>query len=81
MSVNRLGKGLEALIRPKKDQKKKPSKKPVTIKSGITEIPLKDIRPNPNQPRRDFDKSALDELAASIKEKGVVTPVEFREVS
>ena len=80
MSVNRLGKGLEALIRPKKDQKKKPSKKPVTIKSGITEIPLKDIRPNPNQPRRDFDKSALDELAASIKEKGVVTPVTVREV-
>ena len=80
MSVNRLGKGLEALIRPKKDQKKKPFKKPVAAKPGITEIPLKDIRPNPNQPRRDFDESALDELAASIKEKGVVTPVTVREV-
>ena len=56
MSVNRLGKGLEALIRPKKDQKKKPFKKPVAAKPGITEIPLKDIRPNPNQPRRDFDE-------------------------
>ena len=80
MSVNRLGKGLEALIRPKKDQKKKPFKKPVAAKPGITEIPLKDIRPNPNQPRRDFDEFALDELAASIKEKGVVTPVTVREV-
>jgi ParB family chromosome partitioning protein len=80
VSVNRLGKGLEALIRPKKDQKKKPSKKPVAAKPGITEIPLKDIRPNPNQPRRYFDESALDELAASIKEKGVVTPVTVREV-
>ena len=81
MSVNRLGKGLEALIRPKKDQKKKPSKKPVNVKPGITEIPLKDIRPNPNQPRRDFDEFALDELAASIREKGVVTPVTVREIS
>ena len=80
MSVKRLGKGLEALIRPESEQKKTPSKKPVSAKSGITEIPLKAIRPNPNQPRRNFDESALDELAASIKEKGVVTPVTIREV-
>ena len=80
MSVNRLGKGLEALIRPEAEQKKKPAKKPTIAKPGVTEIPLKDIRPNPNQPRRDFDESALEELAASIKEKGIVTPVTVREV-
>jgi ParB family chromosome partitioning protein len=78
VSVNRLGKGLEALIRPEAEQKKKLSKKPAAIKPGVTEIPLKEIRPNPNQPRRDFDESALEELAASIKEKGVVTPVTVR---
>ena len=80
MSVNRLGKGLEALIRPEAEQKKKPAKKPTIAKPGVTEIPIKDIRPNPNQPRRDFDESALEELAASIKEKGIVTPVTVREV-
>lgn len=80
MSVNRLGKGLSALIRPEEEQKKQPPKKSGKTKPGVTNIPLKDIRPNPNQPRRDFDEVALDELAASIKEKGVVTPVTVREV-
>ena len=79
MSVNRLGKGLEALIRPEAEQKKKPGKTPAATKPGVTEIPLKEIRPNPNQPRRDFDESALEELAASIKEKGVLTPVTVRD--
>jgi len=78
VSVNRLGKGLEALIRPEAEQKKKPGNKPVATKPGVTEIPLKEIRPNPNQPRRDFYELALEELAASIKEKGVVTPVTVR---
>ena len=70
---------MEALIRPEAEQKKKPDKKPVATKPGVTEIPLKEIRPNPNQPRRDFDELALEELAASIKEKGVVTPVTVRD--
>ncbi len=80
MSVNRLGKGLEALIRPVTEQKKKPSKKPAIPESGVTEIPLKEIRSNPNQPRRNFDESSLEELAASIKEKGILTPVTVRMV-
>ena len=79
MSVKRLGKGLEALIRPKSEQKK-PIVKTITTKPGVMELPLKNIRPNPTQPRRDFDESALDELVASIKEKGVLTPVTVREV-
>jgi len=80
VSVNRLGKGLEALIRPVTEQKKKPSKKPAIPESGVTEIPLKEIRSNPNQPRRNFDESSLEELAASIKEKGILTPVTVRMV-
>ena len=80
MSVKRLGKGLEALIRPVAEQKKSPSIQKTSSKPGVTEIPLKDIRPNPNQPRRDFDETSLDELSASIKAKGVLTPVTVRVV-
>ena len=37
------------------------------------------ISPNPNQPRTDFDETALQELAASIKEIGIITPVTLRQ--
>tara|TARA_X000001036_G_scaffold89213_1_gene81505 strand:+ start:251 stop:1129 length:879 start_codon:yes stop_codon:yes gene_type:complete len=77
VSSNRLGKGLGALIRPEKESKKKPSKKSID-KPGIMEVRVKDIHPNPNQPRREFDQNALEELANSIKLKGVVTPVTVR---
>ena len=79
MSVNRLGKGLEALIRPEKEQKKKRIKKASFNKTGVTKIDIKDIVPNPNQPRRDFNQTTLDDLTASIKEKGVITPITVRE--
>jgi len=72
-----LGKGLGALIRPEKESKKKPSKKSID-KPGITEVRVKDIHPNPNQPRREFDQNALEELANSIKLKGVITPITVR---
>jgi len=79
VSVNRLGKGLEALIRPEKEQKKKRIKKASFNKTGVTKIDIKDIVPNPNQPRRDFNQTTLDDLMASIKEKGVITPITVRE--
>ena len=81
MLNNRLGKGLEALIRPeKKEPKKKKRTKRTSTSSGISEILISDIRPNPNQPRREFDKATLEELASSIKLKGVVTPITVRRV-
>jgi len=80
VSDNRLGKGLEALIRPEKEIKKKRSVKRSKIASGVTEIAIKEIRPNPNQPRREFDQLALEELASSIMLKGVVTPITVRTV-
>lgn len=42
------------------------------------EIPVDEIMPNPYQPRRHFDISHLEELAASIKQVGVITPVSVR---
>jgi len=41
-------------------------------------VPIENIRPNPDQPRRHFDETALDELAASIREKGVIQPLIVR---
>ncbi|MED5218979.1 MAG: ParB/RepB/Spo0J family partition protein [Candidatus Neomarinimicrobiota bacterium] len=80
MSADRLGRGLEALIRPKTERKKSQIVRSASPeKSGVTKIPIKSIKPNPKQPRRDFDENALAELAASIKEKGVVTPITVRE--
>ena len=43
--------------------------------SDILEIPVGDIRPNPYQPRKSFDKEALDELATSIRNYGVFQPI------
>ena len=80
MSSNRLGKGLEALIRPEKEPKKKKRIKKSSTNPGVTEILISDIRPNPNQPRREFDETTLEELASSIKLKGVVTPITVRPV-
>ena len=80
MSADRLGRGLEALIRPKTERKKSQIVQSASPENpGVAKIPIKSIKPNPNQPRRDFDENALAELAASIKEKGVVTPITVRE--
>ncbi len=45
---------------------------------GLREIPIERIRPNPEQPRRSFASEALEELAASIREKGVLQPLILR---
>ncbi|WP_134702320.1 ParB/RepB/Spo0J family partition protein [Ammoniphilus sp. YIM 78166] len=66
--VKRLGKGLDALI---------PSLH-VEENDQIIEVHLSEIRPNPYQPRKDFDEKALDELAESIKEHGIIQPIIVR---
>lgn len=47
----------------------------------LIEIPVEQISVNPNQPRKIFDATALDELAASIKASGVIQPVVVRRVN
>lgn len=49
--------------------------------SNLSEIPLGQIEPNPNQPRREFDEDALRELAASIREIGIIQPVTLRQTA
>jgi ParB family chromosome partitioning protein len=46
--------------------------------TGLREIPAELIRPNPNQPRRDFDDEALLALAESVKARGILQPVVVR---
>ena len=48
--------------------------------SNLLEVPLVAIDPNPNQPRGEFNKEALQELANSIKEIGIVQPVTLRQM-
>ena len=73
---NVLGRGLGALIA---DADEEPVTREVIV-SAIQELNLSDIRPNPFQPRTEFDEEALNELAASIKSIGIVQPITVRAV-
>jgi ParB family chromosome partitioning protein len=63
-----LGKGLEALIPP------------APSPAGVTEVEVDRIVPNPRQPRQALDPEALQELATSIEEQGLVQPLVVTEV-
>lgn len=67
---NALGRGLDSLI-PMDDV-------PARGSSAINNIPLGRITPNPDQPRTTFDEEALAELAASIRELGIIQPLSLR---
>ena len=67
------GRGLDALI-DTSDVKTQGS-------SNLNEIPISQIEPNPDQPRREFDEEALQELADSIKTMGIIAPITLRQMS
>lgn len=50
-------------------------------KKDITYIKIENIRPNPYQPRKKFDKAALEELCESIKQYGVLQPINVRKIT
>jgi ParB family chromosome partitioning protein len=62
-----LGKGLDALIPT--------GQKATSGEGGITQIPVDAIQRNPRQPRENFDEGELENLAASIREHGVIQPL------
>lgn len=70
---NALGRGLDALL-SMDDVKTEGS-------SSINEIELSKIAVNPNQPRREFDEEALQELSDSIAEIGIIQPITLRKMS
>ena len=67
-----LGKGLDALI-PSRDTDEITSQR--TSSPGVLLIPIESIHPNPQQPRSHLDEEALNELAASIREHGILQPL------
>ncbi|MDE6694173.1 MAG: ParB/RepB/Spo0J family partition protein, partial [Muribaculaceae bacterium] len=67
---NALGRGLDALISM--------DDAPAHGSSAISDIEISKISPNPDQPRQSMDEEALDELAASIRELGIIQPLSLR---
>lgn len=65
-----LGKGLGALLGESALSEPSPD--------GAVRLPLQKVEPNPLQPRKTFEPEALDELAASIREHGVIQPLTVR---
>jgi ParB family chromosome partitioning protein len=65
-----LGRGFDALIPKDLDQSMLEEDK-----NRIQNLLISDIRPNPDQPRREFDSKALEELSLSIKSHGVMQPI------
>ena len=53
----------------------------MVLHQEVKYIPINAIRPNPYQPRKNFDKRALDELSQSIKTYGVIQPISVRQIS
>ncbi len=72
---NALGRGLGALLEDSDSGSKEQAAKEV---SSINEISLDKIDVNPFQPRTNFDKEALEELAESIKVQGIIQPITVR---
>ncbi|MBR2244861.1 MAG: ParB/RepB/Spo0J family partition protein [Prevotella sp.] len=67
------GRGLDALIDTGSEVRTQGS-------SNLNEIAISQIEPNPNQPRREFDQEALQELANSIHEVGIIQPITLRQM-
>ena len=73
-----LGMGLQALLGDVARPAGAPAGEPATSRGGVREVEVARIRPNPNQPRVHFDEESLDELADSIRERGVLQPILLR---
>ncbi|MBR4757437.1 MAG: ParB/RepB/Spo0J family partition protein, partial [Bacteroidaceae bacterium] len=67
-----LGRGLEVLMRTDEVH--------TGGSSSINEVRISAIHANPNQPRREFDETALKELADSIREIGIIQPITVRDM-
>jgi ParB family chromosome partitioning protein len=83
MSGERPGKGLGMGLQALLGEAARPAPAPGSgdappSRGGVREVELARIRPNPNQPRVQFDEEALDELAESIRQRGVLQPILLR---
>ncbi len=68
MAKRALGRGIDALIQQVDEDSSIASK-------DVTSVYLRNLQPNPNQPRKSFDEESLRELAESIRQQGVLQPI------
>ncbi len=69
---NRLGRGLAALLGEAANESARDNN------AAKRFVPIELVRPNPNNPRRDFDEKSLSELSESVREKGILQPILVR---
>ena len=76
----RLGRGLEALLAMKAPEPRNPTaaNSDANSASGLQQVRLSEIRPNPYQPRKEFKLEELSELQASLKASGLLQPITLR---
>jgi len=74
-NANRLGRGLSALLGDTEFDQPEPAP------TGQVRVPVEFLRPNPNQPRKRFTDENLEELAQSIREKGILQPIVVRPIA
>ena len=73
-----LGRGLSALLG--EVEREQPIQAGEARAEGVRMLPIADIRPHPDQPRRHFDEEKLEELAQSIAERGLLQPIVVRKI-
>lgn len=69
-----LGKGLHSLLPARTPV----AEAPAPADGNVTQVPIDQVKPNPNQPRRDFDPAAMMELTQSIERDGIIQPIIVR---
>ena len=78
-----LGKGLGALITGAADAATERNRSDEAVLQGtgqrVLEIPVSSVEPNPHQPRTHFDEASVEELAQSIRERGIIQPISVRQ--
>jgi ParB family chromosome partitioning protein len=73
-----MGKGLAALLKDEQEVTSAHDEKAPEVVGNIAELDLESIEENPHQPRTLFNQEALEELAASVKELGIIQPITVR---
>jgi len=68
VAKRRLGKGIDALIQGQELDEE-------TQRAAVVEVPVEQLRANPEQPRKQFSEEHLSELTESVREKGVIQPI------
>jgi len=78
---SRLGRGLAALIGDMGDIAEGNVPERVRVGGGQRKVPIAFLRPNPRNPRRTFGEIELEELAASVRERGIIQPIVVRQAA